>query len=286
MTEERDLYDMFDGDPPLSRALENELFVRYKTADETERAQIKDRVIKANMGFAANEARAWRARGPVHSLRRAAFRGLTYAFERYDPNMGFKFITFAVHHIHNHMRKEIADRKNVMAVPSKVRQHLDKFYSVQAKAQNATMAEIMDEMGCTGGDRVDLANFIKGPIFLDAPFGNLHNTGKAATERSVSETFGQCDPTDDPDDWCSLLDDPQQTIKTALGTLDPREQLVIVRYYGLGGSNQATLEQIGSMVGLTRERVRQIKWMAMVKLRQAIVQESQELASVTTEYRP
>lgn len=259
-TTEIDLFDYDLALPPLTKEQEQELFTRRRNANQQEQQIIDDLIIRHNISFAAKEAASWSYRGPFRSLRRAAVRGLVYALQRYDERRGLKFISYAVWWIHNSMRHELSERRELVRPPSNIKQYVRE-YMRASEQTHGTADDILDEIECFGQDRTDVQAALDGHVSLDTP-SIISNA-----RRSLGDKLGAYEQQDDPDLWITYVDDAPVFVQSALDCLDAREKIVVTMYYGIGGALPQTLDQISKQFGCTRERVRQIKAQALVKLR-------------------
>lgn len=261
-----DLYQCDQGRPPLTADEERELFAKRRTATPEERLQIDDRIVRANMGFAAREALAMGRRGSYESMRRAAVRGLFTAVTRFDETRGWKFITYAVHWIRQAMLAELAAQNRWVKFPTTLAASMHRIYQAGVDDQSlVTLEDRMAAAGLTELQREDVRTSAVGPVYLD------DRNSLTDGQKPIGDAIPTPEAHED-DGWCGAMDDPPATIRTALEALEDRERWIIVRYYGLEGKEPLTMEQIGREFGVTRERVRQIKERAEAALRRAMLE--------------
>lgn len=260
-----DLYVRAAGLPPLSRQRERELFAQRRTASPEERRRIEDILIRANIAFAADEAKRLSHRGPFLSLRRAAVRGLYEALQRYDETRGHKFISYAVWWIRQAMGLELASRRGLVK-PSVVTvghwRALGKAYGEATDA--ATMDQMLDAIGCRGDERAALLSYLFGPVYLH------DRSAGTQDDLTVGDRLAAPEVPED-DGWTATMDDPVAVIDAALASIPPRLQRIVISYFGLRGEPALNLDQIGARIGVTRERVRQLRNKALDALRQAML---------------
>lgn len=264
--EGEDIYDLLKPLPPMSRAQEHEIFTRRRSASETERRAIDERVVRANLAFASGVAREWAGagKGPFGSLRRAAVRGMFTAACRFNPDLGTKFISYAVWWMRQSMYFEIGLMKEIVHVPYDVRRHIREYLS--AATANPSMGEddVFASIGMSGVAGGEVRAALAGVVHLDK--GAYHEE----SDKTIGDVFVNTPAEADGDNHIMALDDPEGTVARAMSQLSERERFILRRYYGLGGSECQTLEEIAKSLRVTRERVRQIKDKALAKLREPL----------------
>ena len=245
---------------PLSAEEEVALACRIKKGDLEARAKL----VEANLRFVITVAREYQNQGvPLVDLISAGNIGLITAAERFDETKGFKFISYAVWWIRQSILQTLAEHSRVVRLPLNRVDLLRRIARYTNSRQQETSArppeeEIAEELGISVEQVVDTLNSGQRILSLDATFGD-------DDENSLLEIMP--DENQEAPDTLMLKSSLEEEIEAALSTLDEREQKVIKLYFGLGGSIEMTLEEIGEQFGLTRERVRQIKEKALRKLR-------------------
>jgi RNA polymerase primary sigma factor len=245
---------------PLSSKEEVSLARRIKKGDMEARAKL----VEANLRFVITVAREYQNQGvPLVDLISAGNIGLITAAERFDETKGFKFISYAVWWIRQSILQTLAEHSRVVRLPLNRVDLLRRISRYTNNRQQETSArpaeeEIAEELGITVEQVMDTLTSGQRVLSLDATFGD-------DDENSLLEIMP--DDRQDAPDKLLLKNSLEDEIEGALNTLDDREQQVIRLYFGLGGSLEMTLEEIGVQFRLTRERVRQIKEKALRKLR-------------------
>jgi len=233
---------------------EVELTAKIRAGDQ----HALDKLVKANLRFVVSVSKQYQNQGlTLPDLINEGNLGLIKAAKRFDETRGFKFISYAVWWIRQSILQALADQARIVRLPlnkigtinkiNKSFSHLE-----QEFGRTPTVYEIADYLDITASDvKLGLNNSGR-HISMDAPlvegdnqssnmYDILKNTDKQSPENKV------------------MKESLEQEIERSLNTLKYREANIIKLYYGLGGSAAHTLEEIGTLFELTRERVRQIK---------------------------
>lgn len=245
---------------PLTAKEEALLSSRIQEGDLEARA----RLVEANLRFVVLIAREYeKQKVPLADLISAGNVGLITAAERFDASRGYKFITYAVWWIRQAILQTIAETPRTVRLPLNrvdLLRRISRY--VNGRSQEATESptedEIADALGVPVAEILD--TMAKGgfDVSLDA---------ETAGEPESSLLGKLSDENQEAPDALAMRNILKEDIEEALMTLDEREREVIRLYFGLGGVDTLTLEEIGVQFGLTRERVRQIKERALAKLR-------------------
>lgn len=245
---------------PLSSEEEIELARRIKLGDLNARTKL----VEANLRFVISVAREYQNQGvPLADLISAGNIGLITAAERFDETKGFKFISYAVWWIRQAVLQTLAEHSRVVRLPLNrvdLLRRISRFSSdrQQETSQRPAEEEIAEELGISVDQVMETLASGQRILSLDATFDDND-------ENSLMEIMA--DSRQEPPDALLMRNSLEEEIEMALGTLEKREAEVVRLYFGLGGVNEMTLEEIGVKFGLTRERVRQIKEKALRKLR-------------------
>jgi RNA polymerase primary sigma factor len=245
---------------PLPRAREQELAARIRTGD----LGARDELIRGNLRFVIDVARSYQNRGlSMPELISAGNLGLVTAAERFDGERGFKFISYAVWWIRQSILQSIAENGRTVRLPLNQLSLLrDITRTARQLGQHRETEPAMEEIAAE----------------LDLPTEQVREAVLAGrTPWSLDEQLQEADDRN----LLSVLADEQAVapdaelyegtararIEAALAGLDAREQYIVRLYFGLDGEAALTLEEIGKLMQLTRERVRQLKERALAKLR-------------------
>jgi|TARA_Y100001934_G_scaffold62321_1_gene77316 RNA polymerase primary sigma factor len=253
-------FDDIAESTPLSREREVELADRIKNGD----MRARDEMIRANLRFVVDVAKKYQNRGlSLSDLISAGNLGLITAADRFDGTKGYKFISYAVWWIRQSILQTLAEHVRTVRLPlnkvsllkdiSKASRKLG-----QDRASEPDIEEIAAELEVPAEEVLETILSARAVCSLDESFTD-------DDERSLLNTLA--DDTTEAPDADILRESARVQLETALGTLEERELRIIRLYFGLDGNEALTLEEIGDMMNLTRERIRQLKERALSKLR-------------------
>ncbi len=247
--------------PLLTREQEQELGRRILRGDQCAR----DELIQANLRFVVSVAKGYARKtgAPIMDIINQGNVGLIEAAKRFDSERGRKFITYAVWWIRHAILKGMAEQSGAMRLP------LNKAGAVRRMWR--TNERIRQKTGCEPTD-TELAEVMKLRVkdiaeLRKLSVGSLSLYAPVASDQDIALGDMVPDTAEDPALAGLHYESLGQEVDFALAALTPRESRIIRHYFGLGGKKKRTLEQIGQMMGLTRERIRQIKEEALGKLR-------------------
>lgn len=242
---------------------ENQLAARIKKGDKKAREQM----IKANLRLVVKIAREYEDYGmPLLDLINEGNIGLMKAVERFDPAKGAKLSTYSAWWIKQAIKRALANQSKTIRLPVHV---VDKLFHmrkatvklIEILGREPTDEELADELGFSARKIGQLRTAAIRPSSLEAPLGDDDSSRVADVIRdeSASTPYEQ-------------LEDKTVTkmLRGMVETLDTREGDILRYRFGLDGDGEKTLEEVGVKFGVTRERIRQIQNVALLKLRKQI----------------
>ena len=225
-----------------------------------------DKLVRANLRFVVSVAKQYQNRSlPLNDLINEGNLGLIKAAKKFDETKGFKFISYAVWWIRQSIMQALAEQSRIVRLPMNKSGAINQIRRAYAELEQKYEREPTEEEIAKSLDmkttevRSTLGAEVK-QMSMDAPFGEDDSGSLLDVLENDSEG-----PTD-----TGLVFNHSLKIETmrALSTLTPRERDVVLMSFGIGFDNPYTLEEIGDVMGLTRERVRQIREKALQKLRE------------------
>lgn len=224
-----------------------------------------ERLIKANLRFAVSVAKQYQNQGlSLPDLINEGNFGLIKAAKRFDETRGFKFISYAVWWIRQSILQALAEQSRIIRIPLNQIGSINKIKKVfETLEQKLEREPTNEELSLITEITLDQIKHCEGISFkytsLDKPLSSDEETNTLLDVLPSNET----PPADDAIIREGLLIE----IKRALSKLTEREADVIKMYYGIEQKESNTLEEIGTHFGMTRERIRQIKERALIRLK-------------------
>jgi RNA polymerase primary sigma factor len=245
----------------ITQQEEVDLARRIKQGDQ----QALEKLVRANLRFVVSVAKQYHHGSmPLNDLINEGNVGLVKAAKMFDETKGFKFISYAVWWIRQAIMEALNEHSRIVRIPSNKIGELSKIgQAVSAIEQKferePTHDELAEYLGVSVDDIKSANTASIRQSSLDAPFGDdeegslldvMHNPDAEPADKLLSNT-----------------DSLRTELERLLATLSDREQEVLKRFFGVGFEYSLSLEDIAEDLGLTRERVRQIKEGALKKLR-------------------
>jgi RNA polymerase primary sigma factor len=245
----------------LTPAEERELARRKDEGDE----EAKRKLIESNLRLVMSITRNYTKAGvPLLDLIQEGNLGLIRAVEKFDYRLGFKLSTYATWWIRQAITRALADQGRTIRVPvhvtDQVRRVLrERRVLAQKLNREPTLEELSKESGFPPERVRNLLELVEEPISLETPVGD----GESLYGDLIEDTS-----TAGPD-AATALELRHEELLRALSRLDDRLATVVTLRFGLDGEKPKTLEEVGEVLGITRERVRQLETRALRELRQA-----------------
>ena len=227
----------------------------------------REKMIKANLRLVVKIAHDFSNYGlPLLDLVSEGNIGLMKAVERFDPKKGGKLSTYASWWIKQSIKRALANQSKTIRLPVHLVDKIGKIRRVSAQmteelGREPSTEELAEELGLAPAKVAHLKNVAVRPASLDA---KLNADDDTAFGDLVSDERAE-------DPFATLRDkDLREEVGDLLDVLDPRERKIIAFRFGLGGGKERTLEEVGRKFGVTRERIRQLQNIALLKMRKAL----------------
>lgn len=244
----------------LSLDEETELSKRIAEGDET----AKNRLAESNLRLVVSIAKRYVGRGMLFlDLIQEGNIGLMKAVEKFDAEKGYKFSTYATWWIRQAITRAIADQARTIRVPVHMVETINKLSRYQRQLtlelnREPTDEELAKKMGMSPDKVREVIKIAQDPVSLETPIGE--------EEDSHLGDFVPDESNMSPEDF-TIHEMLKEEIGDVLLTLTEREEQVLRLRFGLDDGSPKTLEEVGQMFGVTRERIRQIEAKALRKLR-------------------
>lgn len=259
--------------PLLTPQDEIRLAARIKKGDMEARALM----IRSNLRLVVKIAHDYSNLGlPLLDLVSEGNIGLMKAVERFDPKKGGKLSTYAAWWIKQSIKRALANQSKTIRLPVHLVDKISKMRRVSLQmseelGREPTDEELAEEIGISSAKVGQLKTVSIRPASLDAPISDDDST-----------EFGEIVGDEEAQTPFELLRDKnlRHEVTDLLHVLDERERKIIFSRFGLDGGKPRTLEEVGRKFGVTRERIRQLQNIALLKLRRALQKKEKPIAAV------
>ncbi len=246
--------------PLLTAAEEVKLAQRMAEGDE----EAKNRLINANLRLVVSIAKRYVGRGMQFlDLIQEGNLGLMKAVEKFDYTKGFKFSTYATWWIRQAITRSLADQARTIRIPVHMVETINKLTKtsrtlLQQLGREPTQAEIAEAMGIPESKVMEIQKIAQDPVSLETPIGEEDDShlGDFLEDQSAVAPMDAVE--------AKML---KAQVEEILNTLAPREAMVLILRYGLKDNRPRTLEEVGRVFNVTRERIRQIEAKALRRLK-------------------
>ncbi len=248
--------------PTLTPEEERELIIRAQKGDK----EAIEKLIYSHLKFVVSIARHYQGYGvPLADLINEGNLGLLRALKRFDPNRKVRFLSYAIWWIRQAIMKALNEQSRLIKISGEQRAKMKKIREaqidlLQEKGVEPTFEEIAEELGIPTEEVKKSYSMITSEVSLDSPI-------YPDNEKQTLVDIVNQDALPSPEEAYEEVELVER-LKEAMQDLRPRDKMILEMYFGLDDGRPKTLEEIGKQLGISRERVRQLKERALKTLKQ------------------